>query len=186
MLVEPLRQIVVQDALVDAGRTTRRQQRLDLRGEEQASKVPREIERLDAHAIAGAEQASTASVPQGEGEHTVEMLQAIHPPTRISGQQDFRVRLAAIGVVRQLTAQLEVVVDFAVEDQLQGAVVARHGLTAVLAEVDDAQAVVPQSDAADAAFFGVAPHALPIGPAMAQGLHHGVHLSWVRTGTEDA
>ena len=46
----------------------------------------------------------------------------------IRGQDDFRIALAAIGVIAKLSAQFQVIVDFAVEDNLQMAIVIFHRL----------------------------------------------------------
>ena len=127
------------------------QQRLDLRGERDAVIVDGVVERLDADAVADQPERLLASVPDGDGEHAPEAMQAVDAPLLEGVEDDLR-----IGVVRgpgvtperfELRADLGVVVDLAVEDDAQAAVLVGHGLVRRVAQVDDGEPSEPEADA---------------------------------------
>src|SRR6185369_1357760 len=75
-------------------------------------------------------------------------------------------RAEAVALLLQLEAQLLEVVDLAVEDDPQRAILAAHGLMAGRGEIDDAQPAVAEPDRA------VAPDACVVGPAMGDHVAH--------------
>ena len=77
-------------------------------------------ERLDAERVARAEQFAFDGVPEREGEHAAQPGQRVGAPVVVGGDDRLAVavgvELSAVGG-RQLLAQLQIVVDLAVEDQ---------------------------------------------------------------------
>src|SRR5207247_9912665 len=68
------------------------QETLDLGGErEERSRHSGVVERLDAQPIAGAEQTALRPVPDGEGEHPIEVSEAVPAPTSVGLKQNLRV-----------------------------------------------------------------------------------------------
>ena len=67
------------------------EQRLQLRGEQQPVREPRIVERLLAEAIARGEQPPRRRVPEDEGEHPVEPLEARRTVVLVRVQDDLRV-----------------------------------------------------------------------------------------------
>ncbi|MNO99101.1 hypothetical protein D3C76_908660 [compost metagenome] len=95
------------------------QQRRQAGGEAQALAGLRQVQRLDAEAVAGEEQAPAVALPDGEGEHAVEPWQQFGAPGVIALEQHFGVAAGEEAVAEgfQLRAQFRVVVDGAVEHQ---------------------------------------------------------------------
>ena len=89
------------------------QQRLAVGGEAQASAVVAVVERLDAQAVAGQEQALVAHVPDAEGEHAVQVLRRPLAPGVERLENHLRVAAGEEAVTEggQLLAQLRMVVD---------------------------------------------------------------------------
>ena len=126
------------------------------------------VQRLDAEAVAGAEQPPPPLVPDREGPHAAEARQAGDIPLGVGGQQHLAVGLGAEGVAarRQLGAQFAEVVDLAVEDQRRAAVGAAHGLVAGRCEIEDRQPPEGQADRPAREPPGV------VGAAVAQAVAH--------------
>jgi len=78
------------------------------------------VEGLLAEAVAGREQHPAPRVVQREGEHAVQVFQASRPPLVVGGQEHLGIRLGLeVDPKRcQLRAQLDVVVDLPVVDDL--------------------------------------------------------------------
>ena len=122
------------------------QEALDLRseGEADVSAGSGVVEGLLPHPVAGQEQ--FLAVPEREGEHADEAVQALLTPLLVGVDDDFGVGLGSEPVAGlQLLAQLFVVEDHPIENQRDGAVLVGHGLLAGF-QVDDLEAPVPQRD----------------------------------------
>ncbi len=119
-------------------------------------------ERLLSHPIARGVQRLLARVPQREGEHPIELVEEpIPPPDAEAVENDLRVAGRAEGdLARELGAQLDVVVDRAVEDEHVRAVRAHHRHVAARREVEDGEAARAERDAV------VGPEAGVVGAAM--------------------
>ena len=114
--------------------------RLDLGGEDQARGIAVHVQRFDAQAITGQEKAAAPLVPDREGEHAPELLEAARTERLVQAEHDLGVaaRPEGVAVALQDAAKLPVVVDLAVEDDPALAVRARHRLVPAL-EVNDAE-----------------------------------------------
>ena len=124
------------------------------------SRQQRVVQRLDAEAVARQEQRLLVAVPQREREHAAEALDAVLAPRLPGVHDDLGVAARAEDVAErlQLGDQLLVVVDLAVEDDDDAAVLVEQRLLAGR-EVDDRQAAVAEADArldVKAAFVGAA------------------------------
>ena len=106
-----------------SGQAGESEQLFDLGSQRYACVVGDEIERLDAEAVARGEQALLHIVPDDEGEHPAETRERLLPPDLVSPQEDFTVRLGAeyFAALRQLLAEFQVVVQFAVENEMKSA-----------------------------------------------------------------
>ena len=122
-----------------------------------------EIQGFDPHVIAHQNQPLFRLRPERRGEHPAEPAKRIDVPFKKRVQNGFGVAARVEPVARplQVPAQLHMVVDLAVEDQNGVAIVAGHGLVAVL-QIDDLE---PNGAQRNVARF---PHALLIGAAMDQ------------------
>ena len=125
------------------------EQRLDFRRERDAAVVHAVIKRLDADPIPNQPQLTLARIPQRNRKHAAEAVQALDAPLLECVEDDFR-----IGVIRlprvpadglELAADLGVVVNLAVEDDLQQTVLIAHRLVRDGRQVDDREAAMPQS-----------------------------------------
>src|ERR1017187_5854690 len=74
------------------------QQRLDFRRECERVAVPEIVERLDAQAVAGAEQLLAISVPYGEGKHAAEVRQALVAILLVGVNHRLRVAMALVAM----------------------------------------------------------------------------------------
>ncbi len=113
-----------------------------------------------------------ARVPEGNRKLAVQLLHEVVAGLFVQVRDDFGVglRREAVPAVHEVAAQLDVVEDLAVEDDLDGAVLVADGLLAAF-EVDDAEAPVDQAHLVPLA---VDVEALAVGPAMHQrGAHRG-------------
>src|SRR5581483_9312229 len=105
------------------------------------------VERLDAEAVARAEERTTVGVPDYERPHAVEAVDAPLAPFAIRGEDHLAVRARREGVAfrEQLFAQLQVVVDLAVVQELKLAVL--HRLEPGVGEIEDRQPQVAEAHA---------------------------------------
>ncbi len=143
------RQVVRQPRLVDAvvaglrgGREG--QQRLLLAGQVEPVRRGQVEHRLDAVGVPGTEDQPLLGVDDDEGEHPAQPLDHRLAPMVEAGDDDLAVPLGVeprTVLPDQLLAQLDVVVDLAIEDQLVPAVGVGQRLVAAL-HVDDRQALV--------------------------------------------
>ena len=105
-----------------------------------------QIERLDAEPVAGEHQPAAARVPQGDGEHAVEVGQEIEPAVLVEMDDDLGVGMIggeAVAGALELLAQLDVIVDLAVEDDGDGLVLVEDRLLAG-GDVDDGEPPRPE------------------------------------------
>ena len=114
-------------------------QRADFGGEQQPAVAGVKEQRLLRERVSRERQPPTLIVPNGEREHAVEAVERALIPLRPRMQQHLAVPfgLEAVTESPQLVAQLPVVVDLTVEDEVQRAQVQR--LVRALVEIDDRQ-----------------------------------------------
>ena len=105
------------------------EQRLDLGGEDEPSVMNAVVERLDADAVPDKPQLPRSSVPQRDGEHPAEPFEAVDSPLFEGVQDDLGVGVVGLPAMSadrfKLRADLRMVVDLAVEDDPEGAVLVR-------------------------------------------------------------
>ena len=164
---------MIQRVFVDlAGLLRILEQRLDLGGKGDAAMVDAVVERLDANPIADQPQAALARVPQRDREHPAEPVQAVDAPLLERMQDDFGVGMARLPPVSaqcfELLPHLGVVVDFAVEHDLQPAVLVGHRLVGHRREIDDRQPPVAEADPSVSRH----PDAAAVRTAMGHGVAH--------------
>ena len=153
---------------VPAGRHTGREQRLHFRGEIQRAVVHGVEERLHAEAVAYGDELARAAVPDHERVLAAQPMHALRAEILVQVQRDLTIRARAQPVAAALEIALHalVVVELAVRDDPGGLVLVRDRLIAAR-EVDDAEARVPERDAA----VGRDPGLLTVGAAMMQRAH---------------
>ncbi len=90
------------------------------------------VQGLDAEPVARDEQLALARVPDGEGEHTAQPLDAARAVLFVEVQDRLRVAVCLIDVAARFEfgAVVRVVVNFAVIDDVTRAVLVRHRLVA--------------------------------------------------------
>ena len=159
------------DAGVEPDQIGQIQQAFLLAGHRGAAAAGGHEQRLDAERVTGAEQFAGHGVPQREGEHAAQPLQHVGAPVVVAGDDGLAVAVGGEdGTVpgAQFVAQLEVVVDLAVEHQH----VAVGGLRRSppqrlmrMRDVDDGQPVEPEHHFT--VRVGVEPGAWLVRPAVA-------------------
>jgi hypothetical protein len=127
-------------------RADRRDQRLELGGEQRAVASRQVEQRLDAKRVAGQEQLAGRGVGQREREHAAEALERLRAPQAPGLDHDLGVgvRPEADAAAGQLFLELPVVVQLAVVDHDQ--VVLDHRLVGGGGQVDDRQPPVAEVD----------------------------------------
>ena len=125
-----------------------RQQRFQLRRERQPLRGERVVERLDAEPISGQKEATAPAVPDGEGEHAVESLDASLPPLVVGMDDDLGIGVGVetMACVIKPFTQFGEVVDLSVEDDPGGFPLVVNRLVAA-DRVDDGQAADAESHA---------------------------------------
>jgi len=134
-------EVVVQGLTVDLAVDPGREQALQLGPEEEAAPVVGPVERLDAEPIASDEESAAGRVPDGEREHAAELLGTARAELLVEMDDRFGVRVGAEAVPAgfEVPPQLLEVVDLAVLDDGDGAVLVEHGLMTAR-HVDDREA----------------------------------------------
>ena len=114
---------------------------LDLRAEVETAALHRVVEGLDPVAVPSQGQGVGDAIPNREGEHAIEPVDARDPPCGEGVEQDLRIgaRDELIPQGLQLSPQLLKVVDLAVENQDVTPVPGDHGLGPGGAEIDDGE-----------------------------------------------
>ena len=127
------------------------EQALKLGTEQQPAAGLSIVQRLYAQAISRQENAFFAKVGNGEGKHAVEMLEHVDAHLVVEMDEHFRIAIGAEAMPfgLQLTPQLSVIIDFAIEGDDGRAIGAHHGLIAIF-EINDLQSPHAHSKAADA------------------------------------
>ena len=126
-----------------------RDERLELGSEDEpAFRQQRIVQRLDAEPVARQEQRFAVAVPQRESEHSAEPLDAILAPLLPRMDDDLGVALGPedVAEARELGDQLLVVVDLAVVDDDDAAVLVEQRLLP-RRQIDDRQPAVAETDA---------------------------------------
>ena len=144
------RQVAVERRAVELPRVRRdRQQALDLAAEREAALALGDVEWLHAERVARHQQPARACIPYRHREDAVEPREHVRTLLEVHVQQHLGVRVPAetVALRLELGAQLAVVVDLTVEDQLHAALVVRHRLVPQRREVDDREARVAEPGA---------------------------------------
>jgi len=108
-------------------------------------------QRLLAEAIAREQELALSSVRERERKHAAHAVQAVDPPL-LEGMHE-HLRVGVVGAedvaadLLELHAHLCVVIDLAVVDELEGAVLVRDGLVGCVGEIDDREAARAETDA---------------------------------------
>ena len=126
------------------------EERLDLGGEDDLLAGLREVERLDADAVADEPELAGLRVPQRKGEHAGQPAdEAVEAPVRVAVHEHLgvgMVRLELIAAPNELRAQDLVVVDLTVVRDPDPAGGVAHRLGRGVGEIDDRQAPVHEAD----------------------------------------
>jgi hypothetical protein len=116
------------------------EQPLELRGEDQGAVGQLGVEeRLHTEPVASEEQRVRHAVVNGEGEHAVELVEAIGAPAGPALEDDLGVAFGAEPMTPrlQLGAHLTVIVDLAVVADRETALFVEHRLRGGVREIDD-------------------------------------------------
>jgi len=121
-----------------------------LRAEEEGVSGEDVVERFDAVTVAGEEERGARLVPEGEGEHAVEALDAGGAPLDIGVERDFGVGARGEDVTERFErfAEFAEIVDFAVEGDGEVAAGGDAGLVSGGGEVDDGEPPVSEAEEA--------------------------------------
>src|SRR5580765_7470961 len=151
------------------------QERFNLGCEDQFSSRKAIVQWLFAHSIACEKQGSFFAVPQGEGKHAVELVQAFRSVFFVQVQDHFAVRMGSetMTFILKLLSELSVIVNLAVKREPHGLVFVGHRLLACRGEIDNAQPLMPESDACGVGVLGYL--ALVVGPAVGESAPHAMH-----------
>src|ERR1700722_11608884 len=147
------REVVKQSFFVDGTRLIGiLEQGFDLRGKGDSSVMNAVVERLDADPVSDEPEPARLCIPQSDGKHAAEFLETSDAPLLKSMQNHFGVRVMGFPAANaehfELAPDLGMVVDFAVEDDLQRSVAIAHGLGSSIGQINDGQAAMSQSHAA--------------------------------------
>ena len=162
-------QVEIEGLLVELARNGRiAEKRLHFRAEDQTIAAEVVIDRLLAQPVSREEEPLSPCVPDGEGEHPRDALRQRVAPLLVAVDEDLGIAAAAedMSARDELRAQIEVVVDLAVERDPDGAVLVAHRLRAGRGEIDDGQAAMTEGDGA------VDVHAGAVGSAVRNDLRH--------------
>ncbi len=151
---------------------------LDFRRERDEPVRTVDEQRLLAGPIARDRQATVALVPDRQREHPVELVDGVGALLLVQVDDRFRVALRSEPVAArdETRAQILEVVDLAVEDEPDRAVLVGHRLARVRRQIDDAQP--PEAEPGPAAGRDV--HAVAVGAAMEHAIPHGGHIRFAR------
>src|SRR5262245_59519647 len=89
-------------------------------------------ERLNAETIAGAKGRQTLAIPEDKGEHAMQPLDDVHTPMSVTFENDFGIGVGAEdrALTCELLAQLEEIINLAVEDDYIASICTQHWLIA--------------------------------------------------------
>ena len=128
----------------------------------------RKIERLYAQSIARQNEAPPPRIPQREGKHPVQMVQKVEAMFLVKMYEHLGIGVISgemVAGVSQDVAQLNMIVNFAIENDRDGPILVEHRLLPGR-NIDDCQATHAERD------VGPLPIADVIRSAMAQALGH--------------
>ncbi len=150
---------------------------LQFRGKPQRTAVVEIVQRFDAHPVARHEQAASFRVPNGEGKHPAELLDALGTLVLVQMNNDFRVGLRAkyVAPLDQPLPKLVEVVNLAIEHNPDRIVLIREGL-ASRAQVNDGEPTMSQTDVS----LDVMP--VPVRTPVGQKASHPLHQPGVNAG----
>ena len=133
------------------------------------------MQRLFAYSIACEEQGFLLAVPQGEGKHAVELIQAFRAAFFVQVDDHFAVRMGfeTMTLIFKLLSELSVIVNLAVKREPHGLVFVGHRLLSCRGEIDNAEPLMPESDACGVGVLGYL--ALVVGPAVRESAPHAMH-----------
>jgi hypothetical protein len=130
------------------------QQGLDFGGEEEEAVMMPVVKRLLAQSVSSQEQLLAWGIPESEGEHAAEVLDAAFTLFFVQVQDNFGITLCrkAMPTPDQIRTEFAEIVDLTVEDDTEGAVAStalsagfvQHGLTPAR-EIDDGEAPHPEA-----------------------------------------
>src|SRR5260370_18509079 len=94
--------------------------------------MPGPADLLDAETIAGAKGRQTLAIPDNKGEHAVQLLDDVRAPTMVAFENDFGIGVGSKdhALACELLAQLDKIINFAVEDDHIAPIRALHRLIA--------------------------------------------------------
>src|SRR6266540_7053143 len=126
------------------------------------------VQGLDPEPVAGDEERPSLPVPQREGEHPAQPMDAIFPELLVQVNDDFSVGTAVkcVAPLEQLLRKRAAVVDLPIEDDLKGSVLIVDRLLSGL-EIDDAEPSHAEAHAS------VEKEPLIVGAAVSNGVAHG-------------
>src|SRR5439155_9066241 len=133
-----------------------------------------EIQRLDADPVPRQQQPAAASVPKGKGKHAAQALDKLFPFVFVKMGDYLGIALCAkaMAFALQVGAETLVVVNLAVEDNLNGPVFVADRLVAA-GKIDYGEPAVGEADA------GTGPEALSVGAAVGDRARHAFQRSEV-------
>ena len=112
--------------------------RLHFRSKNKAAVALMIVKRLLAATVTRKKCVAGAGIVQREGKHSIELLHAVPSPFFVGVNDDFGIRACAknVSFLHQLVVKLDVVVDFSVEANCQGAILVVYGLRSSI-QIDD-------------------------------------------------
>ena len=142
---------------------------LDLAAEQELAVFPIIVERLDAEDIARAEKLLCLLIPDDEREHAAQAVENLFAVFLVAVEDDLAVRLCRKDVAgfQKLLADRLVVIDLAVKEQDEAAVLIENRLAAAL-KVNDRKAAEAKGDAVVHVVVGV------VGAAVNDPVRHGL------------
>src|SRR4051812_44313428 len=145
-------------------------QSLELGRKDNGAAVATIEQRLLTRAIAGQQHAPSRSIVQRERKHPVQPAEAVVTPLEICLEYDLGIRRGAKHVLAcfELTPDFLIVIDLAVEDDLEAVRRISHGLPAGWRQVNNREPPVPQRNQTVLR----RPRTLIVGTAMAKGVPH--------------
>ena len=145
-----------------------RQDGLGLRREGEAGASAADDQRFDAETVARQGQDAVPGVPYGQRPHAVEPVETAIAPAKERLQGHLRIARGPEGRPGgfQFAAELHVIVNLAVVDDMVPAGLVRHRLMGLRSGIDDFEATVGQAE------VSVHPISLAIRSAMRQGVRH--------------
>ena len=147
---ETVREVLTQRTVIDDPIDARMlKQRAQFRGETEKSVAHRIVKRLLAEAVSGEEQPAPRAVVDRECEHAVQPHGKTFAPLLVAVDQHLGIGVVGpehVSFCDQRLSQLEVVVDFTVEDDTDLGVLVPHRLIAAL-DIKNCQAPVRKKDA---------------------------------------